>query len=286
VVITGQLSGNMYILDPEFGLFTTVPIPVPNANPRALFVDEGGVWWVLLGGPERLARYDPAGDAWDSWPIGMHAHSLAPGPDGRIWFNGHFTRNPEQIGYFDTATEMIQTFEVPSPPMPDGGSTIPYGLRMDGDGILWGTQLLGGRLIRFDPETEAFALFPLPTPYSGPRRLDVSDDGTVWIPEYAAGRLARFDPAGEHFTEFALPIPDALPYIVRVDDRRGWVWIATAAADVVLRFHVEDERFDVFTLPTPHVIVRHMELNEESGTLWLSYGNFPPTAPKIVRIDP
>jgi virginiamycin B lyase len=285
LVITGQLSGLMYVLDPETGAFSQRSIPVPNANPRALSVDAYGIWWVLLGGPEQIARFDPAVEAWETWPIGMHPHSIVREEDGRIWFNGHFSKSPEQIGVLDPATGDVTTYDVPSTPMPDGGSTIPYGLRRGPDGMIWGTQLVGNRLMRFDPATERFTLYDLPTSYSGPRRLDVAPDGTVWIPQYAAGKLARFDPATETFREYDLPIDDALPYIVRVDAERGWVWIATSGADALLRFFPDEERFTVHPLPTPRSIVRHLDLDPATGTLWLSYGNFPATHPKIVKAE-
>ena len=284
VVITGQLSGRMITLDPDTGMFTEHQIPIGRANPRAVEVDEGGDWWVLLGGPEKIARYRPPTEAWDTWDIGMHPHSIVRDGQGRVWFNGHFSKEPEQIGMLDPATGAVTTFDVPSPPMPDGGSTIPYGLRLSPDGTLWGTQLLGSRLVKFEPTTETFTLYDLPTAYSGPRRPDVGPDGIVWIPEYAASKLARFDPATETFREFELPIPDALPYVVRVDAERGWVWIATAGADALIRFFPDEERFTIHPLP-PRSLVRHLHLAEAAGTLWLATGNFPAVDPQIIRVE-
>lgn len=287
LVITGQLSGQMYVLDPASGTITTSePIPTPQANPRALEIDNTGTWWVLLGGPEKVARHDPAEGGWETWPIGMHPHSIARDADGRVWFNGHFSKDPEQIGVLDPESGRLRTYDVPVPPTDAGGSNIPYGLRFGPDGILWGTQLIGNRLVRFDPKSEDFETYTLPTSHSGPRRPDVGPDGIVWIPQYSASKLARFDPATETFTEYDLPIADALPYIVRVDGDRGWVWIATAGADALVRFHVAEERFEVFPYPTPRSLVRHITLDAESGDLWLAYGNFPPISPKIVRARP
>ncbi len=283
LIITGQLSGSMYTLNPADGTFERTAIPVPQANPRALTIDADGTWWVLLGGPQKIARRDPDDGSWETFDIGMHPHSIVRTADGRIWFNGHFSKNPETMGYLDPATGDVQIFNVPSQPMPDGGSTIPYGLRADADGTLWGTQLVGSNLVKFVPSTGAFTLYPLATSYSGPRRPDVAPDGTIWIPLYAAGKLARFDPDTEQFTEYDLPIKDALPYIVRVDARRGWVWVATAAADALLRFHIAEERFTVHPYPTPRSLVRHMTLDKATGDLWFSYGNFPAVSPKIVK---
>lgn len=283
VIITGQLSGSMYTLNPVDSTFIRTGIPVPQANPRALTIDADGTWWVLLGGPEKIARRSPIDGTWDTFDIGMHPHSIVRTADGRVWFNGHFSKNPETMGALDPTSGDVQVYNVPSPAMPDGGSTIPYGLRAGPDGTLWGTQLVGGRLVKFVPSTGAFSLYPLPTPFSGPRRLDVAPDGTVWIPLYAAGRLAKFDPVSETFTEYDLPVKDALPYIVRVDADRGWVWVATAAADALLRFHLADESFTVHPYPTPRSLVRHMTLDKATGDLWFSYGNFPAVSPKIVR---
>lgn len=276
----------MYILDPATSEFSLRPIPVENANPRALAIEEDGTWWILLGGPRKIAKYQPESDEWRTWDIGLYPHSIVRDDRGRIWFNGHFTKDPEQIGMLDPETGRVEYFDVPTPSMPDGGSTIPYGLRPGPEGRLWATQLFGGRLLAFDPATERFDVFPLPEPFSGPRRPDVGRDGTVWIPEYAAGRLARFDPRTESFEEYDLPIKDSLPYVVRVDSERNWVWIATAAADVLYRFFIDEERFETYPYPTPNNIVRHMTVDERDGTLWLSYGNFPPTGPRIVRVTP
>ncbi|MDX1545840.1 MAG: carboxypeptidase regulatory-like domain-containing protein [Rhodothermales bacterium] len=286
VLVTGMMTHQMYTLDPADGAWATHAIPIPYANPRAVMVDEAGHWWVLLGYPRQVARYDPAADAWTAFDVGMYPHSIARDAGGRVWFNGHFTKNPEQIGVLDPAGGEVTPFDVPAPPMPDGGSTIPYGLRFGPDGTLWGTQLAGNRLVRFDPSTARFTLYPLPTPVSGPRRLDVAPDGTVWIPAYAAGLLVRFDPTTETFTEYALPTADALPYIVRVDAPRGRVWIATAAADAVFRFDLATEAFATYPLPTPRALVRHMALDAATGAVWLAYGNSPAVAPKIARLMP
>ncbi len=284
ILITGMMTAQMYRLNPATGHFATVPIPVQHAGPRALDLGPYGRWWVLLGNPRQIGVYDPAEETWAMHDIGMYPHSIKLDDAGRVWFNGHFTKEPELIGYLDAATGEVTTYEVPTPPMPDGGTTMPYGLRIDAEGTLWATQLIGNRLIKFVPKTEAFTLYELPTPVSGPRRPAIGPDGAVWIPQFAANKLARFDPATETFTEYPLPLPDALPYVVRVDPRTGVVWIATAGADAVLRFDPATERFFVHRLPTQKALVRHMEL-DATGAAWVAYGNSPATDPKIARLE-
>lgn len=287
VVITGMMSHRMWTLDPATGAFSEVPIPVERANPRALDIDAEGAWWVLLGSPKKIARFDPRTGEWRSHDVGMYPHSIQKDARGRIWFNGHFTRDPELIGYLDAATGEVRTFAVPNTPeLRAGAGPIPYDLRVAPDGTVWGTELHGNRIFRFDPEREAFTTYTMPTPHSGPRRVDFDAKGVLWIPEYAANRLARFDPATGQFREFPLPVPDALPYVVRVDRRRGTVWIGTGAADAILGFDPRTERFTVHRLPTRGALVRHMDVNPRTGEVWAAYGASPGIPPKIARLRP
>jgi virginiamycin B lyase len=285
VIVTGMFSGAMYVLDPANGEFERVPIPVAQANPRAVDIDDHGNWLVALGAPRSLARYSPSTGEWETWSLGMYPHSIMPDGNGKVWFNGHFSRDPERIGSLDPTTGVVESFDVPGGPMADGSRTIQYGLRVGPDGAVWTTQLAGGALIRYSPRYGDWLIYDLPTPFSGPRRPDLDADGAVWIPEYANNRLARFDPTAEQFTEYPLPIPDALPYVVRVDRRRNRVWIGTAAADAMLLFEPESERFSLFPLPTRGALIRHIDIDEESGDVWIAYGASPSRAPaRIARL--
>jgi virginiamycin B lyase len=279
-----MMTHRMYVLDPTTGVFATDSIPVPAANPRAVEVQADGTWWVLLGFPRKLARRDPRG-AWTLWDIGMYPHSLGLGADGLIWFNGHFTKDPELLAALDPRTGAVTRHEVPTPPTADGGSTIPYELRVAPDGAVWVTQLAGGRLVRFDPRSGTFRLRALPTPFSGPRRMDLDARGMAWIPEYANNRLARYDPATDELREWAVPVPDALPYVVRVDPERNVIWIGTGAADALFRFDPATERFTTFPLPTPGALVRHMDVDRSTGDVWLAYGASPSRGPaRVARV--
>lgn len=284
VVITGMFTDRMLRLDAATATYEEVPIPIQRANPRALEITPDGDWWVLLGAPGKIARYRPSAGEWAFWDIGLYGHDLRVDAAGRVWFNGHFTKAPPILGYVDPRTGAVRTFEVPMTPAPESGNPIPYGLRVAPDGSVWGTELHGNRIFRFDPRTERFAVWRMPTPVGGPRRPDFGRDGTFWVPEYAANRIARFDPETGAFEEYELPLADALPYITRVDRARGHVWIGTAGADAVLRFDPEAERFHVYPLPSRGALIRHMDIDSRTGDLWVAYGASPGIAPRIARV--
>ena len=289
VIVTGMFSHAMHLLEPRTGEWRRIEIPVEKSNPRAIEVDGAGRWWVVLGGPNKLARYD--GREWRTWDVGMYAHSVALDSSGGAWVNGHFSRDPELLGRVDSGGSFT-THALPAHPRMAGGpgGPIPYEIRSAPDGAIWMSELQGNRIVRFDPGTGRGEAFELPTPVSGPRRLDVDARGVVWIPAYAAGTLVRFDPAApapRRFEEIALPVRDAAPYVARVHPRTGVVWIGTGTADAVFAYHPRERRFDYYPLPSRGANIRHLAFDPRSNDVWLAYGESPgKNTARIARLRP
>ena len=284
VLVTGMFTHRMYVLDPVAGSWDTTPIPVQGANPRAVDVDARGRWWVVLGGPGKVAMYDPADETWRVHDVGMYAHSIALDAGGKAWVNGHFTHQPEVIASVDRGGA-IRRYTVPPPD--DAAaveSTIPYGLRVARDGTVWGTQLRGNHLVRLDPATGATDQWPMPVSHAGPRRPDVAPDGSVWIPLYSANALARFDPTTETFKVWDFPVAGALPYVARVHQGNGTVWIGTGHGDVAASFDPATERFTLYPLPTRGALVRHLDVDEARNQVWFAYGASPGIPGKVLRL--
>lgn len=288
VLVTGMFTGRIFRVNPADGTIEAEPIPVEQANPRAIEVGPDGAWWVLLGQPKQIARRDPDSGEWRTWDIGIYPHSVAVDDSGSaVWFNGHFTRDPELIGRLDVKSGATKRFTVPRhPTLADSGGPVPYEQRLAPDGTVWLSELQGNRMIHFDPATGAFRVFEMPERWSGPRRFDVAADGTVWIPAYAVNALVRLDPQHGAMTTFELPAKDCLPYVVRVSPTTGHVWIGTGAADAVLRFDPRTGAFDVFPLPTRGATVRHLVIDPKTDAVWLAYGASPAVHPaRIARLE-
>ncbi|MCP4379393.1 MAG: hypothetical protein GY794_24885, partial [bacterium] len=78
------------------------------------------------------------------------------------------------------------------------------------DGILWIPAFDDGALMSFDPESEEFKNYPLPTlapgEYETPYALNVHPDtGVVWLTSNMSDRIFSFDPKTESFTSYPLP---------------------------------------------------------------------------------
>ena len=62
---------------------------------------------------------------------------------------------------------------------------------------------------RFDPATQQFKEFALPTPNSGPHGLQADKDGNIWYTGNAAGLIGKVDPKTGKVTEYKMPNPKA-----------------------------------------------------------------------------
>jgi streptogramin lyase len=288
VVITGMMTHRMYVLDPTSRRMTEVEIPVQHANPRAVEIDAAGNWWVVLGAPNQLARYDPVNSQWRTFDLGMYAHSVALSTDGRAWTNGHFTRAPEVIASVDAVSGNVRKYELPPHPRMGAGpgGPIPYEIRVAPDRRVWMSELQGNRLIALDPATGTSTVHEMPEPYSGPRRFDIDARGVLWIPAYSSNELVRYDPVSGVFRRFALPIPDAVPYVVRIDHGNETIWIGTGAADVMLHFDPRTERFTVYELPSKGALVRHLSIDPRTHHVWAAYGASPGIPARVARVTP
>jgi virginiamycin B lyase len=286
VIITGMMSHTMYTLDPATGRLDEVKLPVERGGPRAVEVDKAGNWWVLLGAARRLARYEPRAAKWDTWPIDMYPHSIGIADNGQIWYNGHFTRDPELIAELNPASGQTTKHELPPhPALRSNGGPVPYELRLAPDGKVWMSELQGNRMISFDPGTRQTRVYELATSWSGPRRFDIDADGILWIPAYSANQLVRLDPKTGVQKAYQLPVPDAVPYVARVDFGTRQIWLGTSAADAMLRFDPATERWRVYPLPSRGALVRHLAIDPRTHDVWIAYGASPSAIPaKIARL--
>jgi len=160
-------------------------------------------------------------------------------PDGAVWFS---QLNAQRIGHLDPETGDIRLIDTPF--------SAPRRLRFDARGNLWIPGFSSSVLARYDPRTEEFRTWDLPT-----------------------------EPRG---TE--------TPYALNVDRRTGAVWICGTQSDTLIRFDPSAERFTVYPLPTRVTYTREIEFDADGAVwtsnsnlpAWQIEGALP----KLIRLDP
>jgi virginiamycin B lyase len=215
-------------LDPRTGKIDRFPHGVPYARLHTPFVDENeDVWFTMIVG-DRIGKWDRETEKIQVWevprPNAMPYGGMAR--DGRIWFAEWFGVG---VGMFDAKTErfteyptLVQPASMRRVAVDADGTTVwygifnqgklgkldiktgerveydllpgigPSGVGVDPDGAVWVSDVvLGGEMIRFDPETEESIYYPWPRRVTGMAhgevkgtgegsKLDITREGAIW----------------------------------------------------------------------------------------------------------
>jgi copper transport protein len=79
---------------------------------------------------------------------------------------------------------------------------VPSGLAMDGNGSLWAPIVQANKVVKFDPASESFSSYDIPTPNAGPVGIASDRSGNIWFAQAGTGSIAKIDPATGKITEY------------------------------------------------------------------------------------
>lgn len=153
-------------------------------GPYGLAMDkEGNVWFCQASG-RRVGRIDA--NTGQVTEIDLGAGSLprriAAAPDDTLWVVRY---GDGKMSHIDAKTStVIKTYD-----MPAGASGNPYAVTVDGAGKVWANEIGTDTVTLFDPDTEKFRVFPLPTKNEGIRKMVVDAKGRLWYMGSHSGRL-------------------------------------------------------------------------------------------------
>lgn len=183
-------SNQLGRFEPLTAHWSYVPLPEADAAEVGLSIPvaygcdvapDDTVWWSQLFG-ERIGHYIPATDTMKAWrPPFYGPRRLAVDGGGIVWVPGY---GSGVLGRFDPAIERWKVYPLPSGvagPPGFGTSDAPYNLNANRtDGSVWINGSNSDTMVRFDPATERFTVFPLPTRASFTREIEFDPDNNVW----------------------------------------------------------------------------------------------------------
>lgn len=215
------------LFDPLTAEFETYSI---DMYAHSVALDSEGNAWVnghFLSDPGKVIRVSPDGsrlvfDIPDNnvsnlagLPI---SYEIRVGPDNMVWVSD---LNWNRIYKLHPETGEVAYYEFPH------DTSGPRRFDIDADGKLWIPEFSGGRLAMFDPVTETFTEWEVPTKNAEPYVVKIDHQrGLVWIGYAAGNRVASFDPLTETFVEYPLPTPYALIRHMAIDSGNGDVWVS------------------------------------------------------------
>jgi len=248
---TNSLAAEIMSFDPETRDFKFYPIGEDAIYPHTLRWDEQGILWFTLALSNQVGRFDPATESFTlidtpsngfwrwlsdaffpsilevaSWfpkedlhlTLSHHqssgeGHKILNVPygidinpvDGSIWYSKLYAG---YIGRVDPETQEVQEITTPL--------RGPRRLRFDASGTLWIPSFDESGLMKFDPATETFTVYEMPTlspdEYEVPYALGIHPETQdVWITSNLSDRVFRFVPDEERFISY--PSPTRVTYL-------------------------------------------------------------------------
>ncbi len=227
---------------------------------KILFAPDGNL---IFGTGSGTIIFDPKTEQFKVWPSGSVMFGISR--NGDVWYldRGNLNR-------LNTKTGEVKSWPAPA----NAGG---YDVEIDAlDRFVyngWRTGIMGV----FNPETQKFTEYPVPTPGAGPRRGEFDAKNRYWTALYYGGRLAMFDPGNGKTKEYAL-LPDVkpfgppylAPYSVSVDDKNQFVWTTDLNSSRVYRLNMKTEKMTEFYMPA-HYELRDITVDRFASrpTVWL-----------------
>jgi virginiamycin B lyase len=182
---TLQQSNMLGRLVPSTGEIRLITLPTANARPYGLKQDSAGTVWVSYNGAGKLAAMDPVTMAVREYPLpdpATRSRRLAITSDDLVWFvNSSLGR----LGRLNPRTGEVREWRSPS-----GARSHPYAIEVIDD-IIWYNES-GQRpdaLVRFDPKTERFQSWAVPSGVGIIRHMRKTPDGNLAIHQTSTNRV-------------------------------------------------------------------------------------------------
>ncbi len=179
---TAQGAGMLGRLDPETGEITEV---ASEPRPYGIQVAANGMVWVAFNGTNKIGVLDPESMAVNYYDVPNEAsriRRLGLDSKGVVWF---VNSTQGKIGRLDPAIGAIQQWDSPS-----GSTSHPYALAVIDDKIWYNESgMRPDALVRFDPETEGFQSWAIPSGVGIVRNMWVTKDGNLLIHQSSSNRI-------------------------------------------------------------------------------------------------
>jgi virginiamycin B lyase len=182
-------------LNPRTGQLTEVQ--TANANPYGLQIAPDGTLWIAFNGPAldrpggsaiegaRLASMNPETMELTYYELpdpASRVRRLALDSEGMVWF---VNSSQGRLGRLNPATREVKEW-----PSPSGPQSHPYAIAVVDD-VVWYNES-GKRpdtLVRFDPKTESFQSFAIPSGVGIIRNMFVTRAGNLLIHQSSSNRF-------------------------------------------------------------------------------------------------
>jgi virginiamycin B lyase len=173
-------------LNPQTGEIKLITMPTPRSQPYGMVMTSKNVPVVCLFGTNKIATFDLDTMAVKEYTLpnqNARPRRIAITSDDTIWYadygDGH-------LGRLNLATGEVKEW-----PSPSGPKSQPYGIMAIKD-VIWYNEsaVRPNTLVRFDPKTEKFQSWIIPSGGGVVRNMSMTKDGNLAMAESGVNRVA------------------------------------------------------------------------------------------------
>lgn len=179
---TSQRAAMLGKLNPVTGELKEIPT---EPRPYGIIVAQDGTVWIAYNGTNKLGAMEPESMKVQYYTVsdpGTRIRRLGIDSKGIIWF---VNSSKGRIGRLDPATGEIREWESPS-----GPRSHPYSLAVINDKIWYNESAMRpDALVRFDPETESFQSWAIPSGVGIIRHVWVTRENKLLIHQSSSNRI-------------------------------------------------------------------------------------------------
>ena len=192
---SGITSSRIIKLDPVSRKVTDYPVP-KGTHPYGMAIGGDKMIWYVANYGDEIVRLDTNTGKLTHYkvpptlprgPAGSDIRRMQADHDGNLWAGESATSKLLKIDY--RTGKMLQYVT----PTPDSG---PYSIDVDPKkNIIWFSELLGDKVGRFDPQTERFQEFPVPSANADIRRIEVdrTNPNRIWWSGSGSDRIGYIE---------------------------------------------------------------------------------------------
>ena len=170
---TAQGANMVGRLVPATGEVKLVTVPTPRSNPYGMVVDSKNVPWFVEFGSNKIASIDPVTMAIREYPLpnaGARPRRIAIGAGDIMWYSD-YARG--YLGRFDPQTGNVTEYASPG-----GPNSRPYAIAILKNAVWYSESgVEPNTVVRFDPATQKFQSWIIPSGGGVVRNMMVTTDG-------------------------------------------------------------------------------------------------------------
>jgi virginiamycin B lyase len=179
-------SGMVGRIVPSTGEVKVVRTPTARTYPYGIAVNSRGIPWYVDFRGNRIGSIDPETMAIREYTLpdtGARPRRIAITSDDVVWYTDHARG---YLGRFDPRTGSVREW-----PSPGGRQSRPYGIAATGN-IVWYSEsgVRPNTLVRFDPATEKFQTWTIPSGGGIVRHMMSTPDGNLVLALSGVNRVA------------------------------------------------------------------------------------------------